>query len=165
MAVRIDVQTGEVKAGGRDTLIESSGIGSCIAAVAYDPVNKVGGIAHVMLPGASPKPGGERTRYAADGVEELIKLMKGLGAETQNLVAFMVGGGNVLNSPDDSICRMNAESVAEVLRKHKVCVAAEAVGGTTRRSVALDVASGEVSYTEGDGAIRSLWAPQAGAKG
>ena len=73
----IDVYTGKVEAGGKDTILRSNAIASCVVIAAYEPTKKVGALAHVMVPGAAP--GGKtwggtsrRTRYAADAIEEMM---------------------------------------------------------------------------------------------
>jgi len=43
------------------------------------------------------------------------------------------------------------------LKEKNIPVRAQAVGGTVRRSVSLDVERGIVSYTEGDSGKTALW--------
>ncbi|GAG56927.1 unnamed protein product, partial [marine sediment metagenome] len=58
---------------------------------------------------------------------------------------------------DDTICNTNIESALELLGEKGLKVRAKAVGGTARRSVALDVERGIVSYSEGDNGKTVLW--------
>jgi len=76
----IAVHTGEIKASKKDIIFKSSAIGSCIAIAAYDAKEKVGALAHTMLPGKAPA--GERyqkKKYAADAIEEIISRMNLMG--------------------------------------------------------------------------------------
>ncbi|MCK4401519.1 chemotaxis protein CheD [bacterium] len=147
----IEVNTGEVKACREETILKSSAIGSCVVITACDSKRKVGAMAHVMLPGRSPKEASlNRTRYAADAIDAMIKELISLKVNKDNIEVCLVGGANVLKRSDDTIGKDNIESVLELLRKNRLKIRAKAVGGTVRRSVSLDVERGSVSYTEAD---------------
>ncbi|MHC4464156.1 MAG: chemotaxis protein CheD, partial [Planctomycetota bacterium] len=111
----IDVNTGEVKVGGEKVVLRSIAIGSCVIA-AYDSEKKIGAMAHVMLPGSAPKKALERTKYAANAIEEMIYQMTGAGADKDNIEVCLVGGGNVLKKEDDTICRDNIKSTTQLLK-------------------------------------------------
>lgn len=155
----IDVQIGEVRVNQGKVILQSRAIGSCIAIVAYDAAKRIGAMAHVMLPGIAPsdKKGGEETKYAANAIDSMVSQMARLGSRNDDIEVALVGGGNILNRENDTICKDNIESVLSLLRKKHLKVRAQAVGGTDRRSVRLDVERGVVSYTEGDGSEIQLW--------
>jgi chemotaxis receptor (MCP) glutamine deamidase CheD len=83
--------------------------------------------------------------------------MSKLGSKKDDIEVFLVGGGNVLNREDDTICKDNIESALKLLSEKQLKVRAQALGGTARRSVSLDVERGIVSYTEGNGSEKLLW--------
>ena len=149
----VDVQIGQVKAGKGKVILQSKAIGSCIAIVAYDPTRNIGSLAHVMLPGRAPadKKPSEKMRYAADAIDAMVSKLIHMGSRKVDLEVTLVGGGNVLNRADDTICKDNIESTMQLLREMDLKVRAQALGGTDRKSVSLDVERGIVSYTEGDG--------------
>jgi chemotaxis protein CheD len=152
------VNSGEVEACHGEGILRAGAIGSCVVVTAHDPGARVGGMAHVMLPGGSRDPdSSDRTRYAKEAIQELMRKMMAQGACEARLRVCLVGGGNVLGpehySPGPDIVR----SVAEILgRMHLEPVATE-VGGGQRRSCLLDVASGRVTYTVGDSRSMTLW--------
>lgn len=154
----IDVQIGKVKAGRGKVILQSKAIGSCIAIVAYDSTKNVGALAHIMLPGIAPAniDRSERTKYAANAIDTMVRMASYLGSKKEDLEVTLVGGGNVLNRADDTICKDNIESTLQILREKGLKVRARALGGTDRKSVSLDVERGIVSYTEGDGAEKQL---------
>ena len=157
MKETINAGTGEVKAG-QGIILKSSAIGSCVVIAAYDSEKKVGALAHVMLPGASPKGKTfQKTRYAADAVDEIMNRMAHLGASKDSIEVCLVGGGNVLKRKDDAICQENIASVAKLLNEKRIKIKATAVGGTKRRSISFDVKRGAVYYTEGDAKEKLLW--------
>ncbi|MFA5119377.1 MAG: chemotaxis protein CheD [Candidatus Omnitrophota bacterium] len=147
----IDVQTGEVKVGRRRVILESRAIGSCIAVIAFDALNMIGGLAHIMLPG---KPAfdyvSKKSKYAAHALDELIFRMGKLGTRKDNIETCLLGAGNVLERTDDTICSANINSVTTLLREHAIRIQAQSLGGTQRRSVSFDVGSGNVFYSQGN---------------
>ena len=154
----IDVYTGEVKAGGENTILKSNAIGSCVVIAAYDASKKVGALAHVMLPGAAPEGKTfQRTRFAADSIEEMINRMTHLGAHKDGIEVCLVGGGNVLKRENDTICQDNITSIIELLNEKQIKIRGKAVGGIDRRSVSLNVENGSLYYTEGNAKKKLLW--------
>lgn len=139
-------------------ILQSKAIGSCIAIVAYDATKPIGALAHVMLPGGAPaKKAVEKTKYAANAIDAIVSRMSKLGSKKDDIEVALVGGGNILNRKDDTICQANIESALQLLEEKHLKVASQAVGGTVRRSVSLDVERGIVSYTEGNGSEKQLW--------
>ncbi len=154
----VDVQIGQVKAGKVKVILQSKAIGSCVAIVAYDAIKSIGALAHVMLPGRAPaKKSVEKTKYTANSIDAIISKMSKLGSKKDDIEVVLVGGGNILNREDDTICKDNIESALKLLSEKQLKVKAQAVGGTARRSVSLDVEHGIVSYAEGNGGEKQLW--------
>ena len=153
----IDVNTGQVKAAVGKGILRSVGIGSCVVVAAYNLRGKTGGMAHIMLPGIAPQQSLEKTKYAFDGIEQLLNQMFETGASTDEIEVCLVGAGNVLQKENDTICDSNIESVASILKEKNIPVTVSAIGGTKRKSVFLDVGNGILSYTEGDEKEKTLW--------
>jgi chemotaxis protein CheD len=158
MKKTIDVQTGQVEAYKGKVTLQTKAIGSCVAIVAYNVTEKIGALAHVMLPGRAPaKKTAEKMKYAANATEEIISKMISLGSDKKEIEVVLVGGGNILEKENDTICRDNIESVLHLIREKQLKLRARALGGILRRSVSLDVANGIVSCSEGDGGEKLLW--------
>ncbi len=154
----IDVNTGMVKAAKAGTILRSLAIGSCVVIAAYDSSEKVGAMAHIMLPGRAPRGADHgKTRYAADAIDEMIHRITRTGANKRELEVCLVGAGNVLKKPDDTICKDNIESITHLLSEKDIPVKAAALGGTVRRSIFLDIESGRVSFKEADEVEKLLW--------
>ena len=153
----VDVNTGEVKVSGKKIILRSLAIGSCIVIAAYDFKKKIGAMAHVMLPGSAPEKTLEKTRYAADAIDEMIDKMTQAGSGKDDIEVCLVGGGNVLKRKDDTICEDNIESTTRLLENKQVPVRSTILGGTERKGVFLNVESGTISYTEGNGKEQPLW--------
>ncbi len=152
------VNTGEVKSGGSETILNSGAIGSCVVIAAFDPIMCVGVMAHVMLPGKSPQ---ERTlnslRYASDAVDELFNQLVTKGSNIENVQVCMAGGANVLKRENDTIGYNNIASVEKLLHELNVNICAKSIGGTERRTVLFHVETGCVFFTIGDSKEKLLW--------
>lgn len=153
----IAVNTGEIKATKKDTILKSSAIGSCVVIAAYDAKEKVGALAHVLVPGKAPKGNKyQKKKYAADAIEEMISRMIHMGAKKESIEVCLAGGGNILKRKDDTIGLDNITSVIDILQKEKIKIKAKSVGGTKRRSISLDVENGSIYYSVGNGMEKLL---------
>ena len=147
----IEINTGEIKTGKAGMILKSNSIGSCIAIIAFDLTKKIGAIAHIMLPGRSPKQDTlDSNRYSADALDKLINQMCGQGSNIQDIEVCLVGGANVLKRKKDTICKDNADSVVKLLKEKQIPIRAVALGGTKRRSVVFNIQKKSIFYTEGD---------------
>jgi len=146
----IDVNTGEVKAAVEKGILRSVGIGSCVVVAAYNLRRKIGVMAHIMLPGIAPQQSLEKTKYAFDGIEQLLNQMLEAGANTDETEVCLVGAGNVLQKEDDTVCEANIKSVKGILKEKNIPVMVSALGGIERKSVFMDIEKGCISYAEGD---------------
>ena len=153
----VDVNTGEVKVSGGRVLLRSLAIGSCVVVCAYNGAGKIGGIAHIMLPGGAPQKSIEKTKYAQNAIDELFRMMSQAGSQLDDIEVCVVGGGNVLGREDDTICEANINSVTQLLEKKDIGVRVSMVGGVERKSVFMDIETGSISYTHGDEKEKVLW--------
>ena len=120
----------------------STVLGSCISACVRDPVRKVGGMNHFMLPeDASTGPNnwldpsvGLATRYGSYAMESLINDLLKLGAIRERLEIKVFGGGRVLSGVTDVGAR-NIDFVRNYLQLEGYRIVAEDLGGTTPRKV------------------------------
>jgi len=56
-----------------------------------------------------------------------------------------------------TICQSNIDSVTRILEKRGIDICACALGGLFRKSVSIDLETGEVRYSEGGGKEKLLW--------
>ena len=155
----IDVQIGHVTSARGKTVMRTSALGSCVAVAVWDDAGGVGAMAHIMLPGKSPdgKESIEKTKYAVDAIDAVLEKMAAAGSACKELEGVIVGGANVLQKPDDTICPANVDSVESLLDEKGICVVARAVGGIKRRGISFDLESKVVSHSHGDGNEKQLW--------
>ncbi len=79
----------------------STVLGSCVSACILDPINKVGGMNHFMLPATkstkTPLGGNsDATRYGNHAMEQMINDILKAGGKRENLEVKLFGGGKVL---------------------------------------------------------------------
>jgi chemotaxis receptor (MCP) glutamine deamidase CheD len=133
-----------------------------VAVSLYDPRQKLGAMAHVMLPGAPPvsTPPDRRGRYVGHALSAMLACLIERGARREDVFATVVGAGNVLRKLDDCICSQNITSTVALLTDLDIVLRGHRLGGYVRRSAELDLAGGQVYYTEDGGPRRLLWSPQ-----
>lgn len=125
------------------------GLGSCVGLFVRDPVLKVGGAVHVMLPDslafAHPK---SPFRYADTALPPLVEALTRLGAEVGRLEAKLVGGSTMFASASNPnllpLGLRNVIGVREALRTGGIPLRSEDVGGTQGRSVYYHVGDGRL---------------------
>jgi len=147
------VGIGEYRVAKGMAVLKTIGLGSCIGVALYDPVNKIGGLAHVMLPGS--KNGTVKSaKYVDHAIELMIDAMRGLGSRKENLVAKMAGGAQIFRHMKMDLLKIgdkNVDSVKEILRNNGIRLISEDVGGTLGRSVYFYTLDGKllVKYSNG----------------
>lgn len=121
-------------------------LGSCIGVVAYDPVVKVGGILHMMLPDSSISPEKAATQpamFADTGLPLFFRSLLGLKAERSRLRIFVTGGACVLASHDNfKIGERNTKATLDYLAANGYRLRQQVTGGTTNRTVHLEISTG-----------------------
>jgi chemotaxis protein CheD len=151
----IDVDTGEVSVSSKPVVLRVMAIGSCVVVAVYNRHKKIGGLAHIMLPGKSQGREGEhKTKYAEDAIDILLDTSKKVGVRAEDLEVNLVGGADILG--EGSISKEVVDSVLGYLKKLDIEPKNKRIGGTKRRSVSLDVESGRIFYTEGDSTMKEL---------
>lgn len=114
-------------------------VGSCITVCLYDPVSRIGGMNHFMLPDDSGC-GRSSATYGIHAMELLINQLMKLGANRQRLEAKVFGGANVLgrsiaaDSPLN-IGERNARFALAFLKTEQIPIRAQSTGGTCGRQV------------------------------
>jgi chemotaxis protein CheD len=126
-------------------------LGSCIAAIVYDPVMKAGGMIHYMLPlsESSPDKAKERPAMFADtGIPSLFHSMYALGCKKPDLVVKVAGGGSLYDDHGHfAIGERNYTILRKMFWKAGIMIAAEDVGGAKSRTARLFVGSGRCTIS------------------
>ena len=139
-----------------DTVITYA-LGSCVAVMVYDPVNRIGGMIHYMLPSsakARDRAAINPLMYADTGIPLLFSGMYERGSNKEDLVVCVVGGAQVRDSGGVfNIGRRNYVMLRKLFWKNRVVIAAEDVGGAISRTVKFEVRTGRVVVKRPDGEL------------
>lgn len=146
--VTVDISDYQVTDAVDDVLVTYA-LGSCIAVVVYDPVHKVGGMIHYMLPQSSVAPDKALVKpamFADTGVPLLFHTMYDRGCSKKQLVVKVVGGSKLYEDNGTfDIGRRNYVIVRQMLWKAGVIISAEDVAGAKSRTTKLYIDSGRVT--------------------
>ncbi len=121
-------------------------LGSCVTACLWDPLTKTGGMNHFMLVDAEM--GGkpvDSMRYGVFSMHTLIEQLVDAGALRHCLQAKVFGGARVLSGETSfHVGHENNNFVLEYLRRQKIPVVAQDLGGTSARKVMFFPETGKV---------------------
>ena len=129
-------------------VITTLGLGSCIGLTLYDPVTKIGGMVHYMLPDSTQVRNNTNiAKFADTGIEELLKRVTAAGANKTRLVAKIAGGAKMFETSGASNIgnsgARNAEAAKTILKKKGIRLVAEDTGLNYGRTVELHCQTGE----------------------
>lgn len=124
------------------------GLGSCVGIALRDPVTKVGGLAHIMLPDSTAirNSGQNIAKFADTGIDELIRQMEILGAKRNRIVAKIAGGAAMfITSHSDAIQigQRNVHATEKKLQELNIPILAQDTGADYGRTVTFFPETGE----------------------
>ena len=120
--------------------VTTLGLGSCVGIAIRDPITKIGGLAHIMLPDSTQFSGAVNIpKYADTGAKELVRLIVEAGGNRQRLVAKIAGGAAMFSfqakTDVAAVGQRNVEAVKKVLAELKIKILAEDTGLNFGRTV------------------------------
>lgn len=125
------------------------GLGSCLGIAVYDRANRIGGLAHTLLPSAPPectirRPG----RFVVSAIELIRDELMYRGSQAEHLAAKIVGGANMFEMYNTTrgscVGTRNVAAARTTLETLGIPLAGEDVGANFGRSMEFDLATGEV---------------------
>ena len=134
--------------------VTTLGLGSCVGVAIRDKENKVGGLAHVMLPDSTAIRNNTNIyKFADTGITELVRLMEEKGAKRSRMVAKIAGGAQMFSFQNKSelvrVGDRNVEASKKKLKELGIPIIAEDTGDSYGRTV--------IFYPEtGDFVIRAV---------
>jgi len=129
------------------------GLGSCIGVGLYDPVAKIGGLIHIMLPEFREGMHGEnKAKYADTGIPLLLDELVKIGAMKSRIIAKLAGGAQMfataMQSPLLAVGDRNIVACKGKLQDLKIPVLGELVGGNTGKTFEMDLIAGAFTVRE-----------------
>jgi len=125
------------------------GLGSCVGIVLYDPIKKIAGLVHVMLPDSTKILNNEnKAKFADTGIDALIKRMLELGADRRVLFSKITGGAQMFafgnNNEMMRIGERNVEATKLKLQQLGISIRAEDTGANYGRTIEFYPETGEL---------------------
>ena len=135
-----------IQVGGGDCFVSGDALdlfctvlGSCIAACIYDPVARIGGMNHYILPHSRDE--GHSARYGDEALPLLLEQVCRAGAQRHRLYAKLYGGARTLVR-DTDIGQMNIALARRFLDINRIALADTDLGGRSARWIKFHPASG-----------------------
>lgn len=130
-----------------DDILVTYSLGSCVGVTLYDPVARIGGMVHCMLPLSKTDPEKAKNKpamFTDTGVSALIQTALDMGAQKQRLIIKVAGAAQLMDENGTfRIGERNLTVLRKVLWKNNIIIAAEDVGGTIARTVFLHMDTGQ----------------------
>ena len=158
MSVIIKVGMADWKTCSGEDAVTTLGLGSCVGIAIRDPITKVGGLAHIMLPDSTEiRNNSNRPKFADTGIEDMVAEIIRKGGNRYRLVAKIAGGAQMFapntNNATLRIGERNAEASKKKLSQLRIPLLAEDTGKTYGRTV--------IFYPKnGDFIIRAIGMPE-----
>lgn len=129
--------------------VTTLGLGSCVGVAIRDPVTKIGGLAHVMLPDSTAIRNSQQNiaKFADTGIVELIRQMEKLGAKRSRMVAKLAGGATMFTFQGHTdmvqVGDRNVEAAKKKLKELNIPILAQDTGANYGRTVTFYPETGE----------------------
>jgi chemotaxis protein CheD len=116
-------------------LVLATVLGSCVAACLRDPVARIGGMNHFLLPGDGDRvQSGDVERYGVHLMELLVNGLMSRGAQRGRLEAKLFGGAKTIFKSSD-VGAMNANFAEHFLKNEGITIIGRSLGGKSGRRV------------------------------
>ena len=142
------IAVGDMKVGKKGDLIITHALGSCLGLMVYDPVAKIGGLLHAMLPISKinmEKARGNPCMFVDTGVPLLFKSLYEMGGQKKRMIIKAAGCGNPMgNNEMFKIGHRNSSVLKKLLSKNSLMIESESIGGTNSRSVNFNISTGSI---------------------
>lgn len=148
MSDLIKVSMADYKTGLSPDNLISYGLGSCVGIALYDPVIRIGGLAHIMLPDSTQAYSSENpAKFADTAIPLVLNELTRMGAKKTRVCAKIAGGAQMfsfMNATDIMrVGERNVAAVRKVLQHLQIRLIAEDTGGNYGRTVELQLDTGK----------------------
>jgi two-component system chemotaxis response regulator CheB len=132
----------------REPCLVTTILGSCVAVALHDPLKRITGLNHYLLPRPAQTSDTTNLRYGSVSLQQMIDDMKILGAATDRLQAKVYGGARVLDNLNlgESIGTANIEFALSELSKQRIAIVEKNVGGTVGRKIILNTSDFSIEH-------------------
>ena len=142
--IKASIHIGGIWASQKPSVVRTV-LGSCISVCLRDPIAKVGGMNHFMLP-ETIGDDASSARYGVNAMELLINRCMQEGADRRRLEAKVFGGGHVLKTRSHAagVPQRNIAFALEFLDTEGIQIKSQDLGGYAARSIIFYTDTGKV---------------------
>jgi len=146
--------------GNIDDMLITHALGSCIGVAIYDPMVKVGGLLHFMLPDSSldsKKAKKKPAMFADTGIPLLFKSCYKLGAEKKRIIVKIAGGARILDDANYfRIGQKNITALRKMFWRNNILIDGEDTGKNYNRTVEAYISTGRVIVKSSGKVLKEL---------
>lgn len=145
----IKVGMADLKTSKSPNKLTTLGLGSCVGVALYDPITKIGGLAHIMLPDSTQiKRNANLAKFADTGIIELLHQMNKAGVKKERMIAKIAGGAQMFEFQQmDEPLRIGTRNILAVktlLKELNIPLIASDTGSNYGRTVEFDLETGKL---------------------
>lgn len=129
-----------------DDVLIAHGLGACIALAIYDPVSRLAGIIHIVMPSSDVQSSNEHPfRFADTGIPLFLKEFMKQGGNFSTCKISLAGGASIASNDMFNIGFLNISAVKRALSKFNLSISSEDVGGSDGRTMTIDIKKGLIT--------------------
>ena len=146
----IEVRMGDMQTANAPCRLVTRALGSCLGITLYNPMKKIGAMAHPMLPDIEKaRVKSSPSRYVNFIIKKMLEDLEAAGNSHASLVAKIFGGAHMFSFiASDSVLNVGEKNVGmakSIFAETGIKIAAEEVGGTFGRTIELNLENGKVT--------------------
>jgi chemotaxis protein CheD len=145
----IEVQMSQMLVAQSPGILITRGLGSCLGITFFDPVKKMGAMAHPMLPDINKaKLKSNPHRFVNSALTAMMEEFEKRGCPKGRIVAKLFGGAHMFSFiNDDSVLNVgqkNIEMALSTMEELGIKIGGQEIGGTFGRTIELNLETGKV---------------------
>jgi chemotaxis protein CheD len=145
----VEVQMAQMQIAQSSGKLVTRGLGSCLGITFYDPVTKLGAMAHPMLPDIEKaRVKSNPSRFVNSAIKNMIDEFEKRGSPRSRIVVKIFGGARMFSFINaDSVLNVgqkNIEAAMSALKEAGIKIIGQEVGGTFGRTLEMNLEDGRV---------------------
>ena len=125
------------------------GLGSCVGVCLIDPISKIAGMAHIMLPNSKEiTQNSNPAKFADTCIEMMLQDMLKAGAVQRRMVCKIAGGSQMFSFESKNnmmkVGARNVQAVKDMMKILSIPIKAEDTGGNFGRTIEFSAQDGSL---------------------
>jgi chemotaxis protein CheD len=145
----IEIQMAQMKISEAPAVLVTKGLGSCLGITFFDPIKKIGAMAHPMLPDINnARVKSNPSRFVNSVIIHTLEELEKKGCLSSRILVKLFGGAHMFSFINtDSVLNVgqkNIEMALATLKELNLKIVGQEVGGTFGRTIYLHLNDGKV---------------------